>query len=53
MIKEFLNDFMLLFNVVGEGIYGFDLLGNVVFVNFVVECMIGWKVEELFGKKIY
>ena len=33
MIKQFLNDPKLLLNAVGEGIYGFDLSGNAVFVN--------------------
>jgi PAS domain S-box-containing protein len=53
MIKQFLNDPKLLLNSVGEGIYGFDLSGNAVFVNPAAERMTGWKAEELLGKKIH
>jgi len=53
MIKQFLNDPELLLNAVGEGIYGFDLSGNAVFVNPAAERMTGWKAEELLGKKIH
>lgn len=41
MIKQFLNDPSLLLNAVGEGIYGFDLSGNAVFVNPAAERMTG------------
>ena len=53
MIKNFLNDPTLLLNAVGEGIYGFDLSGNAVFVNPAAERMTGWTAEELLGKKIH
>ncbi|TGV20890.1 sigma-54-dependent Fis family transcriptional regulator [Pseudoalteromonas sp. MEBiC 03607] len=53
MIKEFLNDPTLLLNAVGEGIYGFDLSGNAVFVNPAAERMTGWRADELLGKKIH
>ena len=53
MIKHFLNDPKLLLNAVGEGIYGFDLSGNAVFVNPAAERMTGWKAQELLGKKIH
>ncbi|GAA60484.1 formate hydrogenlyase transcriptional activator [Pseudoalteromonas sp. BSi20652] len=53
MIKQFLNDPTLLLNAVGEGIYGFDLLGNAVFVNPAAERMTGWCADELLGKKIH
>ncbi|MEL0606142.1 sigma-54 interaction domain-containing protein [Pseudoalteromonas undina] len=53
MIKQFLNDPKLLLNAVGEGIYGFDLTGNAVFVNPAAERMTGWKADELLGKKIH
>ncbi len=53
MIKQFLNDPKLLLNAVGEGIYGFDLSGNAVFVNPAAERMTGWKAQELLGKKIH
>lgn len=52
-IKEFLADSQLLLNAVGEGIYGFDLDGNAVFVNPASEQMTGWKSEELLGKNIH
>ena len=51
MIKQFLNDPSLLLNAVGEGIYGFDLSGNAVFVNPAAERMTGWSAETLLGKK--
>lgn len=53
MIKQFLNDPSLLLNAVGEGIYGFDLSGNAVFVNPAAERMTGWSAETLLGKKIH
>ncbi|KTF18094.1 sigma-54 interaction domain-containing protein [Pseudoalteromonas sp. H105] len=53
MIKQFLNDPTLLLNAVGEGIYGFDLSGNAVFINPAAERMTGWKASELLGKKIH
>ncbi|TMO76511.1 Fis family transcriptional regulator [Pseudoalteromonas sp. S3776] len=53
MIKQFLNDPKLLLNAVGEGIYGFDLSGNAVFVNPAAVRMTGWKADELLGKKIH
>lgn len=53
MIKQFLNDPNLLLNAVGEGIYGFDLSGNAVFVNPAAERMTGWLADELLGKKIH
>ncbi|MBH0051269.1 sigma-54 interaction domain-containing protein [Pseudoalteromonas sp. SWYJZ19] len=53
MIKQFLNDPKLLLNAVGEGIYGFDLSGNAVFINPAAERMTGWRSEELLGKKIH
>lgn len=53
MIKQFLNDPTLLLNAVGEGIYGFDLSGNAVFINPAAERMTGWQAAELLGKKIH
>ncbi len=52
-IKQFLADSELLLNAVGEGIYGFDLQGNAVFVNPAAERMTGWKAEQLLGKNIH
>jgi len=53
VIKHFLNDPKLLLNAVGEGIYGFDLSGNAVFINPAAEKMTGWGAGELLGKKIH
>ena len=53
LLKRLLNDPELLLNSVGEGIYGFDLSGNAVFINPAAERMTGWKAEELIGKKIH
>ncbi|KZN43023.1 Fis family transcriptional regulator [Pseudoalteromonas luteoviolacea CPMOR-2] len=53
VIKHFLNDPKLLLNAVGEGIYGFDLSGNAVFINPAAEKMTGWGADELLGKKIH
>jgi len=52
-IKAYLADSNLLLNAMGEGIYGFDLAGNAVFINPAAECMTGWKSEELLGKNIH
>ncbi|MDL3985812.1 sigma 54-interacting transcriptional regulator [Shewanella xiamenensis] len=51
--KHFLPENQLLLNAVGEGIYGFDLNGNAVFINPAAERMTGWKNEELLGKNIH
>ncbi|WP_105168386.1 sigma 54-interacting transcriptional regulator [Pseudoalteromonas sp. T1lg23B] len=53
IVNHFLGDSELLLNAVGEGIYGFDLSGNAVFVNPAAERMTGWRAEELLGKKIH
>ncbi len=52
-IKQFLANPKLLLNAVGEGVYGFDLEGNAVFINPAAEQMTGWKAEELLGKNIH
>lgn len=52
-IKQFLADSQLLLNAVGEGVYGFDIDGNAVFINPAAEQMTGWKAEELLGKNIH
>jgi len=44
--KHFLPENQLLLNAVGEGIYGFDLSGNAVFINPAAERMIGWKAPH-------
>ncbi|NMH64889.1 sigma-54 interaction domain-containing protein [Shewanella salipaludis] len=50
---SFLPENTLLLNAVGEGIYGFDLAGNAVFINPAAERMTGWKNAELLGKNIH
>lgn len=50
---DFLPENKLLLNAVGEGIYGFDLNGNAVFINPAAERMTGWSTEELLGKNIH
>jgi PAS domain S-box-containing protein len=52
-IENFLADSNLLLNAVGEGVYGFDINGNAVFINPAAEQMTGWKTEELLGKNIH
>ena len=52
-IENFLVNSNLLLNAVGEGIYGFDINGNAVFINPASEQMTGWKAEELLGKNIH
>lgn len=52
-IKSYLADSNLLLNAMGEGIYGFDLAGNAVFINPAAERMTGWHSEELLGKNIH
>ena len=53
IVKHFLGDPELLLNAVGEGVYGFDLSGNAVFINPAAERMTGWSASELLGKKIH
>jgi len=52
-IEQFLVNSNLLLNAVGEGVYGFDIDGNAVFINPASEQMTGWKAEELLGKNIH
>ena len=52
-IKQFLANPELLLNAVGEGVYGFDINGNAVFINPAAELMTGWKTDELLGKNIH
>ncbi|WP_105189526.1 sigma-54 interaction domain-containing protein [Pseudoalteromonas sp. T1lg48] len=52
-LKHFLHDPRLLLDAAGEGIYGFDLSGNAVFINPAAERMTGWQADELLGKKIH
>jgi formate hydrogenlyase transcriptional activator len=52
-IEQFLVSSNLLLNAVGEGIYGFDINGNAVFINPAAEQMTGWQATDLLGKKIH
>jgi len=52
-IESFLADSNLLLNAVGEGVYGFDIDGNAVFINPAAEQMTGWQAKELLGKNIH
>lgn len=52
-LSQFLADPSILLNSVGEGIYGFDLDGNAVFINPAAEKMTGWSAQELLGKRIH
>jgi len=52
-IKQYLADSELLLNAVGEGIYGFDLNGDAVFINPAAEQMTGWLSSELLGHNIH
>lgn len=53
IVERFLADPYLLLNAVGEGIYGFDLQGNAVFINPAAEQMTGWQNDELLGQNIH
>ncbi|MBT1443646.1 sigma 54-interacting transcriptional regulator [Shewanella sp. JM162201] len=50
---SFLPENRLLLDAVSEGIYGFDLNGNAVFINPAAERMTGWRADELLGHKIH
>lgn len=51
--SHFLPENTLLLNAITEGVYGFDLNGNAVFINPAAEQMTGWKSAELIGKNIH
>ena len=51
--RHFLPENTLLLNAMTEGVYGFDLEGNAVFINPAAEQMTGWKSAELIGKNIH
>ena len=52
-IEQFIVSSNLLLNAVGEGVYGFNINGNAVFINPAAEKMTGWKAKELLGKNIH
>jgi PAS domain S-box-containing protein len=43
----------LILNSAGEGIYGMDLEGKTTFTNSAAERMLGWKADELVGRKLH
>lgn len=43
----------LILNSAGEGIYGMDLEGETTFANPAAERMLGWKADELIGRKLH
>ncbi|MDO6639544.1 sigma 54-interacting transcriptional regulator [Shewanella sp. 5_MG-2023] len=51
--SHFLPENTLLLSAITEGVYGFDLDGNAVFINPAAEKMTGWKSEELIGNNIH
>ncbi|QLE86666.1 PAS domain S-box protein [Shewanella sp. Scap07] len=52
-LMQFLPENKLILDAVNEGIYGFDLNGNAVFINPAAEKMTGWDSAELLGKNIH
>jgi len=44
------NRFQLILDSAGEGIFGLDKEGNVMFINKAASLMLGWKMEDLIGK---
>lgn len=49
-IRELQKQLGLILDSAGEGIFGLDNQGNVIFVNRAASLMLGWEVEELLGK---
>ncbi len=43
----------LILNSVSEGIYELDLHGTAIFINLAVVQMVGYRVEELIGKRLH
>ena len=43
----------LILNSVGEGIYELDLHGKAIFINLAVVQMVGYRIEELIGKRLH
>lgn len=48
--KELQKQMELILNSAGEGIFGLDTNGTVIFVNTAAALMLGWKREELTGQ---
>ena len=47
------QQYQLILNSVGEGVYGLDLGGNVTFVNPAAAAMIDWEMEDLIGQSMH
>jgi PAS domain S-box-containing protein len=47
------QQYQLILNSVGEGVYGLDLDGNVTFVNPAAAAMIDWDMEDLIGQSMH
>ena len=49
-IRELQKQLSLILDSAGEGIFGLDNRGKVIFMNQAASVMLGWKAEELIGK---
>ncbi|WP_457576095.1 PAS domain-containing protein [Desulfomarina sp.] len=49
-IRELQKQLSLILDSAGEGIFGLDNRGKVIFMNQAASVMLGWKVEELIGQ---
>lgn len=49
-IRELQKQLSLILDSAGEGIFGLDNQGNVIFMNRAASLMVGWEVEEMLGK---
>lgn len=49
-IRELQKQLHLILDSAGEGIFGLDNQGNVIFMNRAASLMVGWEVEEMLGK---
>ncbi len=52
-LEQLRQQYQLILNAVGEGVYGLDLDGHVTFVNPAAAAMIDWPMEELIGKSMH
>ena len=49
-LRSLQRQYELILNSAGEGIYGLDLHGNIIFENPKASDLLGWKTEELLGR---
>ena len=49
-IGELQKQLSLILDSAGEGIFGLDNQGNVIFMNRAASLMLGWEVDDLLGK---